>query len=54
MNKDQEKFWHDLTKEYLTTEQKLEFIREYNALKFEEEFAERLEQLQEYIKQNKQ
>lgn len=49
MDKNQEKFWDNLTKEYLTTEQKLAIIREHNTKLSDEEWLKTMDALADYI-----
>jgi len=55
MNDDDDKkeMWHRLTKEYLTTAQKLDIIREYNIHLSDTEFDKAVRMLTEYIDKDK-
>lgn len=49
MAKDKDKTWDNLTKDYLTTEQKLDIIREYNSQLSEESFQKCIASLRDYL-----
>jgi len=42
---EKKELWHRLTKEYLTTEQKLELIKEINIQKYDQEFKHWLDSI---------
>ena len=48
----EEKIWENLTKEYLTTDQKLDIIREHNIERSEEEWAKAIDSLRDYVNRN--
>jgi len=50
---DAEKTWKNLSKEYLTTEQKLAIIREYNSDMNEERWQMSINALRDYLEKRK-
>ena len=53
MADDKEKFWDNLTKEYLTTEQKLNIIREHNQRLSDAEWNKTVGAIKEYLENKK-
>ena len=53
MANDKEKTWDNLTKDYLTTEQKIDIIREHNTNLSNERFKKCIASLRDYLEQKK-
>jgi len=53
MSDDKEKTWDNLTKDYLTTEQKIDIIREHNQHLSQIEWDKSMAALKEYIEKKK-
>lgn len=48
----EEKIWENLTKDYLTIDQKLDIIREHNAILSEAEWNKTINALRDHLKKN--